>query len=186
MRKLPTESRWKDLPCSRAPRKLNSRAERALIRATVKETKTPLAILGTPSKSGKLLHKNTVRKYLKEHNKHRRRPRKKPYMRAVTRKKQVMWCKQWRGVDPMKICHSDESSYEIGYNSNNYYITQAPHKEMLERNVKPTFRSRRKYVSVWACFCRRELSPIVVLEKGLKITGQEYIDTVLKPHYVLF
>ena len=114
------------------------------------------------------------------------RPRKKPFMRAVTRKKRLKRCKQWRGVDPMKICHSDKSSYKIGYDSNSYYITRAPHKEMLERNAKPTFRSGRMYVSVWVCFCGRELGPIVVLEKGLKRTGQEYIDTVLKLYYVLF
>jgi transposase len=89
MRKRPLVSRWKDLPCSGAPRKLDTRAERALIRATIKDTKTPLAILGTPSKSGKQLSKNTVRKYLKEHNKHRCRPRKKPFIRAVTRKKRL-------------------------------------------------------------------------------------------------
>jgi hypothetical protein len=120
MRKRPSEFRLISLPCSGAPRKLNIRAERALIQATIKDTKAPLAILRTPSKSGKALYKNTVCKYLKEHNKHRRRPRKKPYMKLVTRKKQVKWCKQWRGVNPMKICHSDESSYEIGFDSNNY------------------------------------------------------------------
>jgi hypothetical protein len=86
----------------------------------------------------------------------------------------------------MKICYSDESLYKIGYDGNSYYITQALHEEMLERNLKPTFRSGRKYVSVWACFCKRELGPIVVIEKGLKMRGQEYIDTVLKPHYVPF
>jgi len=86
----------------------------------------------------------------------------------------------------MKICHSDESSYEIGFDSNSYYITRTPKEEMLERNLKPTFRSGRKYVSVWGCFCGRELGPIVVLEKGLKMTSQEYIDEVLKLYYVPF
>ena len=186
MKKRPSEFRFINLSRSRAPRKLDVRAERALVRATIKNTKTPLAILGTPSKSGKALHKNTVRKYLKEYNKHRRRPRKKPYMKPVTRKKRVKWCKQWRSVDPMKICHSDKSSYKIGFDSNNYWVTRTPQEEMLERNLKPTFRSSRMYVSVWACFCGRELGPIVILEKGLKMTSKEYIDTVLKPHYVPF
>jgi hypothetical protein len=36
----------------------------------------------------------------------------------------------------VKICHSDESSYEIGYDSRGYYITRAPHEDMLERNLK--------------------------------------------------
>jgi transposase len=36
LRKRPLESRWQDLPRSGAPRKLDLRAERALIRATVK------------------------------------------------------------------------------------------------------------------------------------------------------
>jgi hypothetical protein len=107
-------------------------------------------------------------------------------MKAATKKKRLKWCKQWRGVDPMKICHSNESSYEIGFDSNSYYITQALQEEMLERNVKPTFKSGRIYVSVWGSFCGRELGPIIVLEKGLKMTGQEYIDTVLKPYYVPF
>jgi transposase len=86
----------------------------------------------------------------------------------------------------MKICHSDESSYEIGHDSNNYYITRTPKEEMLERNLKPTFRSGRQYVSVWGSFCGRELGPIVVLEKGLKMTAKEYIEDVLKPYYVPF
>ena len=64
----------------------------------------------------------------------------------------------------MKICHLDESSYGIGYNDKSYYIPRALKGEMLERNLKPTFRSERKYVSVWDCFCRRELGPIVGFE----------------------
>jgi transposase len=123
MKKRPLESRWQDLPRPGAPWKLDVRAERALIRAIIKDTKAPLAVLGTPSKTGKQLHRNTVRKYLKEHNKHRRCPRKKPYMLAITKRKRVKWCKDWRGVDPMKICHSDESLYKIGFDSNSYYVT---------------------------------------------------------------
>lgn len=71
----------------------------------------------------------------------------------------------------MKIYHSNESSYKIGFDSNNYYITQTPKEEWLERNLKPTFKSRRKYISVWGCFCRQEIGLIIILEKGLKMTA---------------
>jgi hypothetical protein len=74
MKTRPLKSRWQDLPRSGAPPKIDTRAERSLIRATIKDTRAPLAILGTPSKSGALFHRNTVRKYLKKHGKARRRP----------------------------------------------------------------------------------------------------------------
>jgi transposase len=107
-------------------------------------------------------------------------------MKEITKKIRLQWSKEWQNVDPMKICHSDESSYEIGYDSRGYYITQAPHEDMLERNLKPSFKSGRKSVSAWACFCGRELGPIKILEHGLKMTARQYLDEIIKPLFVPF
>jgi ribulose 1,5-bisphosphate synthetase/thiazole synthase len=58
---------------SGAPWKVNPRGERALVRHADQNTKDSLAILGTPSKSGKQLSRMSVRKILKRNNKARRR-----------------------------------------------------------------------------------------------------------------
>ena len=89
-------------------------------------------------------------------------------------------------VNPMKICFSNESSFEVGYDGRNFYITQAPGEEYLERNLKPTMKSGRSTVSIWACFCGYERGPCVVLSSGVKMTAQEYLNDILIPHFIPF
>jgi hypothetical protein len=86
----------------------------------------------------------------------------------------------------MKICWSDEATFELGYDSRGFYITRAPGEEFLERNLKPSFKSGRTAVSVWGCFMGREKGPLVVLEKGARMNQHRYTEEILKPHFVPF
>jgi hypothetical protein len=51
-----------------------------------------------------------------------------------------------------RVCWSDEIIFEIGYNGRNWWITRAPGKEYLNKNLKLLFKSRRTIVGVWSCF----------------------------------
>ena len=79
-------NKFKSLPRPGASRKVDSKGERALLRHADQNTKDPLTVLGTPSKSGKQIHRGTVCKILKRNRKARRRARKKPYLRKLYKK----------------------------------------------------------------------------------------------------
>jgi transposase len=171
---------------SGAPRRVDPRGERALLRHADQNTRDPLAVLGTPSKSGKQLSRMTVRKILKRNGKARRRARKKPYLTKKHKQVRFQRCKQHKHLDPMRICWSDEATFEIGHDGSIIWVTRAPGEEYYEKNLKPSFKSGRTSVSVWVAFCGRHMGPVVVLPKGVRMNQQLYKDSILKPHFIPF
>jgi transposase len=93
--------------------KLNLRQERALIRHVDKNPKDSLFALATPSKSGVEIGRNLVRKVLKKYGKAKRKPRTKPYISPINKKKRGKFCRaekkgkrNWN-----KMCWSDEVTF---------------------------------------------------------------------------
>jgi transposase len=84
-----------------APKRVNLRGERALIRHAVHNTKESITVLGTPSKSGKHLSCPTVCKLLKRNGKAQRHTRKKPYLTKTHKRVRFRRSKQHRNVDSM-------------------------------------------------------------------------------------
>jgi hypothetical protein len=72
--------------------KLNLYQERALIRHADKNPKDSLFTLATLSKSGVKISRNLVRKILKKYSKAKRKPRKKPYVSSINKKKRSTFC----------------------------------------------------------------------------------------------
>ena len=181
--------KFKSKPRPRVSRKVDSRGERALLRHADKNTKDPLAVLGTPSKSGKQLDQGTVRKILKRHGKAKQRAREKPYLSKLHKKVRFQRCKALKAdktLDHMNIYWSDEATFEIGHDGRIVWVTRAPGEEFLEKNLKPSFKSGRSSVSVWALFCGRHLGPVVVLPKGQRMNQYIYKNLILKQHFLPF
>ena len=168
------------------PPKLTPKAERRLLRSASNDTRATLAALSTPSKSGKQLSRTTVRNVLKQHNKARRRARRKPYLSPLHKKRRVKFGKEEKHRNWRRVCWSDEATFEIGYDGRNWWITRGPGEEFLEKNLKPSFKSGRTSVGVWGCFMDTELGPLVILPKGAKMNQTRYTEEVLKPHFVPF
>ena len=83
------------------------------------------------------------------------------------------------------MCWSDEVIFEIGEDGNTVYITCGPGEEYKEKNLKPTFKSGRTSVGVWSCFYGIEMGPLVIIEKGGRMTAQRYLK-ILKKHFIPF
>ena len=66
------------------------------------------------------------------------------------------------------------------------WVTRAPDEKFLEKNLKPFFKSRQTSISVWACFCGREIGPVVVLPDGEKMNQHLYTDLILKRYFIPF
>jgi hypothetical protein len=97
----------------RCKAKLNLCQERALIRHADKNPKDSLFALATLSKSGVEIGRNLVRKVLKKYGKAKRKPRTKPYISPINKKKRGKFCRakkkgkrNWN-----KMCWLDEVTF---------------------------------------------------------------------------
>jgi hypothetical protein len=73
------------------PKKTTDRVDWAFICYVIANLRCPLTILATPSKSGKKLGRNTIRKILKAYGKSKRVLRKKPWLRPENITKRLLW-----------------------------------------------------------------------------------------------
>ena len=168
-------------------KKTSNRDDRALVRAASKDIRATLFALSTPSKSTKKLGRNTVRKILKSAGKAKRRPRRKPFLKEEHKKARKEWCREQKklGRDWHKVCWSDEVTFEVGANGSVFYVTRGAGEEYLDKNLKPSFKSGRTSVGVWSCYCGDEMGPLVMLEKGERMTAARYKAT-LEEHFIPF
>ena len=55
----------------------------------------------------------------------------------------------------------------------------------MDKNLKPSFKSSRTSIGVWSCYCGDEMGPLVIIEKGGKMTAKRYLETI-KKHFLPF
>ena len=180
-------STFESKPRSGRPKKTSSRNDRALIRAANADTKATLYALASLSKSSYQLGRNTVRKILKAAGKAKRKPRKKPFLKPEHKYWRRKWCgEEKKGErDWNKVCWSDDVTFHVGEDGNIFYVTRDPTEAFLEKNLQPSFKSGRSTVGVWSCYCGDEMGPLVIIEKGGRITAKRYLETV-KKHFIPF
>jgi hypothetical protein len=178
---------FKNKPRPGPKKKTTNRQDRALVRHANNNPRETLFALCTPSKSGKKLGRNTVRKVLKSYGKAKRRPRKKPWLRPENQTKRLKWSKEEKKGkrDWDTVCWSDEVTFVVGEDGTVFYVTRAPGEEHLPKNLKPTFKSGRTTLGVWSCYCGNEMGPLVVIPKGGTMTAKRYLETV-KKHFLPF
>ncbi|KAF8850519.1 hypothetical protein BDZ45DRAFT_552872, partial [Acephala macrosclerotiorum] len=122
-------------------------------------------------------------------SKAKRRPRKKPYLSPLHKKKRRAHCRSELKLkrNPRKVCWSDEVTFEIGADGTTFYVTRGAGRdqEYADKNLRPSFKSGRVTVGVWACFCGDEIGPIYVLPKGHSMNSKRY-HWVLQNHFIPF
>ena len=171
------------------PNKLDTRARRALIRHIEKNSHDNLLCLATPSKSGKKLHKNTVRKYLKKAGYLRFRARKKPFLIERHKLARLKWAKEhehWTKKDWSRVIWTDEATFETGLDSRSCYVSRKKGTAYESRYLKPTFKSGRTTIGIWGAITMYRKGPIHILAKERRMNSDIYIEEVLKPLGVSF
>lgn len=170
--------------------KLSPRAERTLVRIALNEPKMTLKALASPSKSGKELNHHTVSKILKRHGKAKRRPRKKPYLSPLHKKKRRIHCREElkRKRNHRAVIWSDEVTFEIGEDQTTFFVTRGPGRdeEYADKNLRPSFKSGRETVGAWGCFCGDQLGALYILPKGENMNAKRYkwvLQTYMIPFY---
>ena len=148
--------------------KTTNRDNQALLQATNKDIKATLYTLGTPLKSTKKLGYNTVRKILKVAGKSKRCPYKKLFLIPEYKYFQRLQYREQKklGRDQNKVCQLDEVTFYIRVDRSMFYVTCIAREEYLEKNLKPSFKSRCITIGVQLCFYRNKIGPLVILKKG--------------------
>jgi hypothetical protein len=83
------------------------------------------------------------------------------------------------------VCWSDEVTFYIREDNTTVYVTHGLGEEFLDKNLKPSFKSGCILVSVWSCYYGDKMGPLVIIEKGGRITAKRYLKT-LKKHFIPF
>jgi transposase len=171
-------STFENKPRSSRPKKITTRGARALIRTACQDTKMTLKALATPSKSDKKLNYHTVAVILKSFGKAKRKPRKKPFLSPLHKKKRRAHCRAERAIkrNNRRVCWSDEVTFKVGEDLNTFWVTRGSgrEEEYADKNLQPTFKSRRTSVGVWSCFCGDEMGPLYMLLEGENMTAKRY------------
>jgi len=165
-------------PRSGRPNKISQRGARALVHTAITNPRMTLKALSTPSKSGKQIHYHTVAIVLKAFGKAKRKPRKKPFLSELYKKKRQAHCRAEKAMkrNNRRVCWSDEVTFEVGENLETFYVTRGPGVEeaYADKNLRPTFKSGRTTVGVWSCFCGDEMGPLYMLPEGENMTAKRY------------
>jgi hypothetical protein len=173
-----TTDTFQSLPRSGANKKITPRGERALLRIASSQPRMTLKALSILPKSGKKLNHHTVAIILKSFGKAKRRPRKKPFLSPLHKKKRRIHCRAEKAMkrDPKKVCWSDEVTFEVGEDTNTFWVTRGAgrEEEYTDKNLRPTFKSGRTIVGIWSCFCGDEMGPLYMLPEGENMTAKRY------------
>jgi transposase len=81
------DPKFENKPRSGRPKKITAQGARALVRTACQDTRLTLKALATPSKSGRKFNHHIVAIILKSFRKAKRRPRKKPFLSPLHKKK---------------------------------------------------------------------------------------------------
>lgn len=148
-----------------------------------------LKSLATPSKSGHQLNHHTIAKILKSFGKAKRRPRKKPYLNNIHKYKRRTHCRaeKARRRNNRRVCWSDEVTFECGEDMTTFWVTRGPGRdeEYADKNLRPSFKSRRVTIGVWSCFCGDHMGPLYILPNGENMTAKRY-HWVLQRYFIPF
>ena len=140
-------------------------------------------------KSGKKLNHHTVAIMLKSFGKAKRRPRKKPFLNTLYKKKrrEHYRAKKAMGRDNRRVYQSNKVTFIVGENLQTFQVTQGPgrEEEYASKNLRPTFKSRRTIISIQSYFYRDEMGPLYILLQGENITAQRY-KYILQRLFILF
>lgn len=90
-----------------------------------------------------------------------------------------------------RVIWTDEASFEVGKNSGRVRCWRRPDEAFAPQCLRPTFKSGRSSLMVWACIIKGRKGPLVFLERPPKakrnsVTAKRYVGEVLLPALIPF
>lgn len=133
------------------------------------------------SDTGISVSDRTVSRRLAQAGLKARRPRKKPFLNTVQRRKRVEWAKEhlsWSTEDWKRVIWSDETKISIFGSDGIQYVRRRPGEDLLPECLNVTVKHPLS-VMIWGCMSWHGVGRIQVLSGT--INANRYIQEILEP-----
>ncbi|GFU21817.1 transposable element Tcb2 transposase [Trichonephila clavipes] len=100
-----------------------------------------------------------------------------------TRQLRLQWCQarsMWNVTDWQKVVFSDESRFVLGTDDNSVQVWKRPGERYNSLHTVLRRTARTAGVMVWGAIAYDSRSTLIVMRGTL--TGQRYVDDILRPH----
>jgi transposase len=131
---------------------------------------------------------STIRRTLHDANLNNRIAIKKPFICARNQAKRLAFALKYQHLtveDWKHILWTDESTFEIGKNTQQVRIWRSSSERYNTACITPSFKSGRTSVMVWGCFMWGKLGPLVILSKDQRFDSKKYVN-ILEEHLLDF
>ncbi|GFS58170.1 transposable element Tcb1 transposase [Trichonephila clavipes] len=166
---------------SGATRKTTRREDRRIVRqALVDPTVTRSTIRAA---AGVAIVPQTISRHLTEANLKSMRPFRELPLTPEHRQLRLQWCKprsMWNYTDWQKVGFSDESRFVLGTDDNRVRVWRRPGERHNSPHSGLRHTARTAGVMVWGAIAYDSRSTLIVMRGTL--TGQRYVDDILRPH----
>ncbi|GFT93239.1 transposable element Tc1 transposase [Trichonephila clavipes] len=166
---------------SGATRKTTRREDRRNVRqALVDPTVTRSTIRADV---GVAIVPQTISRYLAEANLKSKRPFRALPLTPEHRQLRLQWCQarsMWNVTDWQKVVFSDESRFVLGTDDNRVRVWRHPGERYNSPHTVLRHTARTAGVMVWEVIAYDSRSTLIVMHGTL--TGQRYVDDILRPH----
>ncbi|GFT09384.1 transposable element Tcb1 transposase [Trichonephila clavipes] len=166
---------------SEATRKTTRREDRRIIRqALVNPTVTRSTIR---AHVGVVIVPQTISRQLAEANHKYKRPFHALPLTPEHRQLRLQWCQarsMWNVTDRQKVVFSDESRFVLGTDDNRVRVWRRPGERYNFPHTVLRHTARTAGVMVWGAIAYDSRSTLIVMRGTL--TGQRYVDDILRPH----
>ncbi|GFW53224.1 transposable element Tc1 transposase [Trichonephila clavipes] len=129
----------------------------------------------------------TISRHLAEANLKSKRPFRALPLTPEHRKLRLQWCQagsMWNVTDWQKVVLSDESRFVLGTDDNRVRVWRCPGERYNSPHTVIRHSARTAGVMVWTAIAYDSWSTLIVMRGTL--TGQRYVDDILRPHVVPF
>ncbi|GFY02991.1 transposable element Tc1 transposase [Trichonephila clavipes] len=166
---------------SGATRKTMRREDRRIMRqALVNPTVTRSTIRANV---GVAIVPQTISRHLTEANLKSKRPFRALPLTPEHRQLRLQWCiarSMWNVTDWQKVVFSDESRFALGTDDNRVRVWRRPGEAYNSLHTVLCHTARTAGVMVWGAIAYDSRSTLIV--KRGTLTGQRYVDDILRPH----
>ncbi|GFT33567.1 transposable element Tc1 transposase [Trichonephila clavipes] len=125
----------------------------------------------------------TISRHLAEANLKSKRLFRAPPLTPENRQLRLQWCQarsMWNVTDWQKVVFSDESRFVLGTDDNRVRVWKRPGEQYNSPHTVLRHTARTAGRMVWGTIAYDSRSTLIVMRGTL--TGQRYVDDILRPH----
>jgi transposase len=163
--------------------KLNARVRRRLIRHVKTNSHDNFAALIIFSKSNIIIHRVTVRRYLRVSDYLRYKTRSKFFLSSKHKQVRLKWAREhenWTLKNWLHVIWIDEIIFEMSLDTRTCYVSRRKDTIMKERYLKLTFKNERSILSIWEVIVLRIKNLLHFLQKDDRMNFETYVNQMLK------